>query len=86
MRHWITILAGLAAFGLWPRPAAAQDLTDVLEQVGALMDDAVLNLHRSSRRPKPEKPAEHVDKAIESQREVLEILDKLIEGVEKAPG
>ncbi len=49
------------------------------------MDDAVLQIHRSSRKPKPEKPAEHIDKALESQREVLKLLDAFIEQVEKAP-
>jgi len=63
--------------------ASAQDL---LDQVAELMDDAVLQIHRSSRKPKPEKPAEHIDKALESQREVLKLLDAFIEQVEKAPG
>jgi hypothetical protein len=66
--------------------SSAASAQDVLEQVAELMDDAVLQIHRSSRKPKPEKPAEHIDKALESQREVLKLLDAFIEQVEKAPG
>ncbi len=66
--------------------ACAQDgLSDLLERLAHAMDDAVLQIHKAARKG-PEKPIEHLDRALEDQREVLQVLDELLKDLENAPG
>jgi len=65
--------------------ACAQDgLSDLLERLAHAMDDAVLQINKAARRG-PEKPSEHLDRALEDQREVLQALDDLLKAIDKSP-